>query len=411
MKILHIVAGDLSGGAARGAYWLHRGLIGLGVDSKILTNSKDTLGDSTVSSIVASKKEKLCNLIRSQLDSLPTILYSRRKRVIFSTSFVGYNFTDHPLYNWADVIHLHWINGGFVNIKHLSKVKKPIVWTMRDMWPMTGGCHYGMGCENYKSGCGKCKQLDSACRYDLSWLVAKRKQKHLPNGMKIVGISRWLSEKAGESKVFQGFDIRTIHNNISVNEFFPVDKAVAKKVLGIDTPKKIILTGAQSLKEFYKGFDRFMEAINKLNKSKYFLAFFGKLDDEVVKSIGFEYKNFGFLHDTVSLRLIYSSADVFVAPSLMDAFGKTLAESMACGTPVVCFDATGPKDIVDHQQNGYLAKPFEPDDLAKGIMWVLEDEERRKRLSKNARQKVEENFDIRIIAQKYKELYLKLLKK
>ncbi len=134
MKILHILAGNLTGGAARGAYWLHNGLVDLGIDSKILTNSKITFGDDRVISTNQTKRDKLFNFIRLQLDSNMQTFYRNRKRVIFSTGFFGADFTKTKEYKEADIIHLHWINGGFVNIKDLSKVEKPIVWTIRDMW-------------------------------------------------------------------------------------------------------------------------------------------------------------------------------------------------------------------------------------------------------------------------------------
>jgi uncharacterized protein YlaN (UPF0358 family) len=93
LKVLHIVAGDLSGGAARGAYWLHIGLKELGIYSKIFTNSKITLGDDNVITTTKTKKDKFINLIRAQLDNLFTAFYPKRKRVIFSTGFFGVDFT------------------------------------------------------------------------------------------------------------------------------------------------------------------------------------------------------------------------------------------------------------------------------------------------------------------------------
>lgn len=408
MKIMHVVGGGLSGGAARGAYWLHRGLIKSGVDSKILTNSKDTFEDFSVVSIAATKQQKLHNFIRSQIDQFPVVFYPKRKRDIFSTSFIGNDFTKHSLYEWADIIHLHWINDGFFNIKRLSRIEKPIVWTMRDMWPMTGGCHYSMECENYKMGCGNCEQLNSKKKYDLSRWVLNRKIKYYPKEMKIVGISTWISEKARESRVFRGFDIKTIHNCIDCEEFFPVNKAAAREILGIATNKKIILTGAQHIEDTFKGFGKYLEVVKNLNTDKYFLSFFGKFDIDTIKDLGFKCKNFGFLHDFVSLRLVYSAADVFVAPSIADAFGKTLVESMACGTPVVCFDTTGPKDIVDHKENGYKAKSFDTNDLARGIDWVLDSTEY-ERLRQNAREKVLREFEMVKVAHHYKELYEEIL--
>ena len=154
-----------------------------------------------------------------------------------------------------------------------------------------------------------------------------------------------------------------------------------------------------------------LKAVEKLHdKSKYYLLFFGKLDESLVRKLGLDYKNLGYLNDTISLRLAYSAASVFVAPSIMEAFGKTLTESMACGTPVVAFNATGPQDIINHKINGYLAKPFNSADLANGIEWVLEDEDRWKKLSQNAREKVVQEFDIVKVAKKYEDLYKYILK-
>ncbi len=404
MKVLHLVGGNLNGGAARGAYWLHCALRELGIDSKILTNSTITFDDDSVITIVKSKKDKVLNILRSQLDNLPLLIYPKRKKVIFSTGMVGFDFTKTVEYKEAEIIHLHWINGGIVNIRHLSRVDKPIIWTMRDMWAFTGGCHYSLGCEKYKIGCGNCEQLKSNSKNDLSRLILNRKKKYLPKEMKIVGISNWLSERAKESELFKDFDVRTIPNNINTKEFFVVEKQIARDVLGLKTSKKIILCGSISLNDPWKGFSRYIEALKELDKGKYFLCFFGKLDKELIDGLGFEYKSLGYLNDNISLRLVYSCADVFVAPSLMEAFGKTLAEAMSCGTPVVCFNATGPADIVDHKINGYKAKPFESKDLANGIEWVL-NHSNHNELCKKAREKVLKEFDSKIVARKYVELY------
>ncbi|MDZ7611975.1 MAG: glycosyltransferase family 4 protein [Candidatus Moranbacteria bacterium] len=415
MKILHIVAGDLNGGAAKGAYCLHKGLLELGLDSKILTNSVTTFGDERVVSVAAGKKGRIRNMIRGQFDSLSASLYRKREKIIFSTGFFGFDFTKTKEYKEADIIHLHWINNGFVNIKHLRKVKKPIVWTIRDMWPMTGGCHVAeaINCKKYKTKCGKCKQLKSNWSFDLSYIVHKRKRKYLPRHTKIVGISNWIAEKAKESNLFKNFDVSMINNNVDSNIFYSVEKRVAKKILNLKTDKKVILTGAGDNSNHWKGFYKFLNATKSLDKNKYLLCFFGKLNNDVIRDIketGFEYKLFGYIQDQISLRLIYSAADIFVAPSIMDSFGKTLAESMACGTPVVCFDSTGPKDIVDHHLNGYKAEPFKPDDLARGIKWVLNGSDYEK-LCQNAREKVVKNFDSKVIAGKYKSLYKEILRK
>ncbi|TXE02132.1 glycosyltransferase family 4 protein [Algoriphagus aquimarinus] len=404
LKILHIVAGNLNGGAAKGAYWQHQGLLEIGVNSRILINSRDALKDESVLSIITGKKALVKQVINTQLDLLPLKLYPNYQGGNFSVGIIGHDITTHEWYKWADVINLHWINGGFISIKGIAKINKPIVWTIRDMWPFTGGCHYSLGCENYKTGCGSCIQLGSEKGNDLSNRINISKQKKFPKSMKLVGISNWISQQARESSVFKNFDIRTIFNNIKCSDFYPIDKKFAREVLGLPINKKIILIGAQNINDFYKGFDKYLGAIKLLDKEKYFLTFFGDFDDSLVENFGFDYKKFGFLNDLISLRLLYSSADVFVAPSIMDAFGKTIAESMACGTPVVCFDSTGPKDIVDHKINGYKAKPYKIEDLKEGILWVLNNEDN-SQLSLNAKNKIQSTFDFKVIASQYVKLY------
>lgn len=406
-KILHLVAGDLNGGAARGAYSLHIGLKELGWPSKILNNSETTQESEDVVTVANNKTSRLFGLIRGQLDSAPALFYKNRKNLLFSTGFIGYDFLQTQEYQEADIIHLHWINQGFVDIKQLGKVKKPLVWTMRDMWSMTGGCHVAgfIPCDQYKSGCGHCKQLGSSSSWDLSRFVVNRKKQFLPKDIHMVGISYWLSEQARSSEIFRDADIRTIYNNVSSEAFAPVDKILARELLGISTAKKIILACAHSKNVAYKGFDKFLEMLELLDPAKYLLCFFGTLEKDVAANLRFEYKHFGYLHDNVSLRLLYSSADVFVAPSLIDAFGKTIVESMACGTPVVCFDATGPSEIIDHQLTGYKASPYVSSELAEGVEWLLGNENSYQVVVFNARQKVLQSFDVPVIARQYAELY------
>ncbi len=409
MNILHLVAGELSGGAARGAYWLHTGLKKLGIQSTILTNSRTTLGDPSVVSIVTDMKTRLSSILRGHLESLPLKLYRQRRPEIFSTGLCGFDFTKTSEYKEADILHLHWINAGFVNIEHLSKVEIPVVWTMRDMWPMTGGCHYAMDCDRYTTNCGKCPHLSSQKQWDLSQIVLNRKKQYLPRKTLPVGISSWLSDRAKSSSLFCSSEVATIHNAVDAEVFSPIEKQVAREILEFPKDKMIILVAAQNLKAIWKGFDKFLQAVESLEKKQYFLCVMGKCEDHILSQTGLDYKNFGFLYDSISIQLVYSAADVFVAPSIMEAFGKTLIEAMACGTPVVCFDATGPKDIVDHKINGYKAEPFSGKDLASGIQWICTHPQP-SILQEAARTKVKEHFDTPVIAKRYINLYEKLLR-
>lgn len=412
MKVLHLVAGELKYGAARGAYWLHRGLIELGVDSYILTDAFEINAGKHVNvcTVSVNKLRKFQKLMRGFIDTIPLYFYKNRKKLIFSSGLIGYDFTKTKLYAEADILHLHWINGGFVSIKTISKVNKPIVWTLRDMWPMTGGCNYSMDCDRFKIGCGSCPQLGSKFNFDATRFIMFLKRKYFPlDKINLVGISNWITQKAKESLLFSDSKgiITTIHNCVDTKNFFPINKNVAKEVLSIPRTKKAILYGAVKINDFYKGFDKFLEAISFLNKKDYIIVLFGKADKEtydMLRKIKIEYIDLGFLQDDISLRLAYSAADVFVSTSIYEAFGKTLIEAMACGTPVVCFDATGPKDIVDHKENGYKAIPYEPKDVAYGIDFICNNT-KYEEIAKNARSKVVNEFDCLVIAKKYIDLY------
>ena len=410
MKILHIVSGDLKGGAARGAYWLHQGLISEGIESKIFNNTPKSDNDNNVVTFTNNKKNLWLDFFYKKIEKLPLKVYKNKTNHVFSTGIIGFDITKHPLYNWAEIIHLHWINNAFISIKNLHKIKKPIVWTLRDMWPFTGGCHTTIDCNKYKTGCGSCPQLGSNKNNDLSRKIIKSKQKNIPSHAYIVGVTPWISNEAKESIVFKDFHVSCIYNNINCNLFFPLNKQIAREALNIKTNKKIILVGAQYTYDYFKGFDKFLQALQSLDEQKYLVLFFGRLGADVESSIKFEYKNFGFIRDDITLRLLYSAADVFVNPSLIESFGKTTAESMACGTPVVCFDATGSRYIVDHQVNGYRAEPYNPIDLSNGIEWIIKNKKYNS-IALNAEQKVIQNFDSQLIAKQYVNLYENILLK
>ena len=290
------------------------------------------------------------------------------------------------------------------------RVNKPIVWTLRDMWPLTGGCHYAVDCYRYILGCGKCPQLSSSNKFDLSRFTVFLKCKLLPPRIHVVGISHWLSKAASSSKVFTNYSVRTISNNIDTDEFSPLSREVARSILGLSNSERILLIGAQNIADFYKGLDLFLQAIPKIATPNIRLLSFGKLSNSVLANLPISHTPLGYLSDSISIRLAYAAADVFIAPSRIEAFGKTLAESLACGTPVVCFDATGPKDIVDHMSTGYKALPFDSSDLARGIDMILSLSQARYLAMRNAcRERALNLFDSRVIARHYFDLYKKII--
>jgi glycosyltransferase involved in cell wall biosynthesis len=194
---------------------------------------------------------------------------------------------------------------------------------------------------------------------------------------------------------------------LDLNLYKPISKKSACHILNIpeNNKHKHILFGAMSsTSNERKGFNQLVNTLSLMQEENFRLIVFG--------SEGYDQKDFGFpttylgnLNDDETLVLAYSAADVMVLPSLQDNLPNTAVEAIACGTPVVAFNTGGLPDIVDHKENGYLAEAYNPKDLASGISWVLEDEERLKSLSENARDKALDTYALDKVAQQYIEYY------
>jgi glycosyltransferase involved in cell wall biosynthesis len=411
VKVLIVNSSDTEGGAARAAYRLHRSMLAEGVDSQMLVQNMAS-DDFTVIG-PATKIEKGLGVIRPTLDILPVHCYKNRSKTLFSPAWVPFsNVVKRINALQPDVVHLHWVAGGMFRIEDIARIEAPIVWTLHDNWAFTGGCHIMWECTRYQQSCGKCPRLGSDQNNDLSRKVFLRKQKTFGQveNMTVVGVSQWLKDRAAESRLFSDRKIVCLPNLIDTNVFSPIDKNAARALLNLPPGKKLVLFGAMSAtSDVNKGFSELSEALLKAGGDAE-LVVFGASQPE--QSAGFKQKThyLGRLHDDLALRVLYSAADVMIVPSLQEAFGQTASESMACGTPVVAFGATGLLDIVDHQENGYLAEPFNVEDLARGIDWVLE-HDAPESLSASAVEKIGRCFDYKVVAPKYIELYQSVLEK
>ncbi|MFM6727224.1 MAG: glycosyltransferase family 4 protein [Dolichospermum sp.] len=413
MKPLLISASDINGGAARAACRLHQGLQNIGVDSQMLVQNKQS-DDYTVIS-PASKLGKGIGKLKPILDSLPLQLYPQRDRSTYSVQWLPDNLAAQVAQINPDVINLHWINGGYLKIETIAKFKKPIVWTLHDMWAFTGGCHYNGDCMNYTNSCGACPQLHSNKEKDLSRWIWQRKAKAWQElNLTIVTPSHWLAKCAASSSLLKNVRIEVIPNGLDTKQYKPVEKSVARTILGLPEDKQLILFGAMSAtSDPRKGFNLLQSALQKLSQSGWReqveLVVFGSSKPKNPTELDFKSHYLGRLNDDISLSLVYAAADVFLAPSVQDNLPNTVMESLACGTPCVAFDIGGMSDMIEHQQNGYLAKPFDVDDLARGIAWVLEDKPRWVALSQCGREKVENDFTVKAQAEKYISLYQSLI--
>lgn len=403
-----LLSWSLEGGAGGAAYRLHQGLRRIGVNSQVLVDKK-TDDDNTVMPLAETRIARGMRLLRPKLNDLPLKLYPSRIGLFFSAQWPPDFLLPKVAQLHPDVINLHWVLNGFVRIESLRRFDEPVVWTLHDMWPFTGGCVHGLDCDRYTSRCGACPQLQSEKDWDLSRWVWRRKARAWKGlNLTLVTPSNWLADCARASSLFMDQRVEVIPHGLDTETYKPIDQRLARQLLNLPIGKKIILFGAWML-SYWKGFHLLQEAILDLSKSGWRddleLALFGFSRPETPVDLGFKSHYLGRFHDDLSLALVYSAADVMVVPSLVESFGLTACESLACGTPVVAFNSSGLKDIIDHQRNGYLARPFDAKDLAEGIVWVLDDNERHQRLSQCAREKAEREFSLELQAQRYLALF------
>jgi glycosyltransferase involved in cell wall biosynthesis len=409
LRICHVTSGPLSSGAARGAVWLHEGLLDAGCESTLVTDYIGGVASRGVIQMPCAVHPRIEQVARRALEQLPVQCYRKRVKAIFSTGITGRSLNRLPAIQSADVVNLHWICGGMVSLRSLRQLRVPVVWTLRDLWPVTGGCHYPTihKCERFVSGCGNCPHLASSRTADLSRLVYRTKARSLPHNLAAVGISEWVTEQARCSPLLHGRQVLTIPNCIDTEVFRPFDRTAARELLGLPIDRKFVLAGALSPSEPYKGWPLLIDALGR-DSVNFDVLLFGHMRETEASKVPRLFRNFGYVGDDLKLRVLYAAADVYVSAATSEAFGKTIAESLSCGTPAVAFGATGPKDIVSHHETGYLATPFDARSLADGIEWVLS-RPGADALRVAARSRAVGHFSKSVAAKAYLELYRSLL--
>ena len=409
MRILLLNTTDINGGAARAAYRLHQGLNGIGVQSQMLVQEK--FSSDTMVQAPGNRVEQGIARGRISFDALPLKCYSQTRKANFSLQWLPERIALQVTNLNPDVINIHWTGSAFLRWETLARFKQPMVWTLHDMGAFTGGCFYAHDCRGYTASCGKCPQLGSHRERDLSRWVWRRKAKAWQNlDLTVVSPSGWLAKCAGESSLFGDVTIKVIPNGVDINKYQPITKSVARELLGLAQDKHIIMFGSlNATSDRRKGFHLLQPALQNLSQAgwgdKAQVVVFGASQGSNSLELGFKTDYLGTLKDDLSLALAYSAADVFVLPSLQENLANTVMEALACGTPCVAFDIGGMPDMIDHKANGYLVKPLQVEDLAAGIAWVLDNPERRKKLSDNAREKVIQEFTQEIQANRYLRLF------
>ena len=399
MRILLLSTSDNQGGAAIAALRLLHALADAGHDARMLVRDKQT-DDTRVTQLKDNRLTKL----RDRLAIFAANGFTRQDIWLTDPAAAGCDITAHPLFRDADIIHLHWINQGFISLDGLRRILtsgKRILWTMHDMWPFTAICHYASDCtrfhttpDQYGNGCHHCPQLLRPSAKDLSYSVFQRKHDiYNHTHVTFVACSQWLANQARQGALTTGHNITSIPNTLPTHIFRPDTKPQGKL--------RILFSSANVADE-RKGMTYLIQALNLLTdlRDQVELVVMGKNSDTI--QTPFTLRPVPYTTDPAAIAAVNASAHVFVTPSLQDNLPNTIMEAMACATPCVGFQVGGIPEMIDHLHNGYVARPADPADLAQGIRLALHNHGQ---WGENARQKVLDTYSPDIIAARYAALY------
>jgi glycosyltransferase involved in cell wall biosynthesis len=308
----------------------------------------------------------------------------------------------------SNVVHIHSLFRWVDLVSFFNKIPEetPIVWSLHDFEPISGGCIYMGDCAGLKAECGSCPQLRSG----VSW-IAKRNHKlkrrlFEKRRVHFVGNSNWTFEQASKSTLGRlGASISMINLGLDLKCYRPIDRVTARKALGLPLEKPLLGFAATDLQEPRKGLSILVDAVNQMDSGALSLLSFGQGS----VSVQANHIHLGAVYSTELQRLFYSALDVFVTPSLLETFGNTAMEAMACGTPVVAYATSGLKDVVASGATGILVDEVgDCDALTRALMEMIGNPERCREMGRAARRRVQDRFDVKLMAQRYSELYQKI---
>lgn len=411
MRVLIINTSERIGGAAIAANRLMQALKKNGVKARMLVRDKQT-DQLTVVSIGYGWTQPI-KFLWERVSIFAANKFSKRNLFLVDIANAGTDITKNIEFERADVIHLHWVNQGYLSINNLNKILhsgKRVVITMHDQWYFTGICHYSGDCDKYTSHCHHCTLMNGTALGDFASQLFDKKQ-HIYEDSKVtfVGCSQWMANLARTSALTQGHKVVSIPNAINTEQFRPLDKTAARKELCLPLKGKLLLFGCQRITDERKGFRYLVDALQILKRDNPEIAqnteivVVGGKADSISSHLPFSIIPVSYVSDPKKMIALYNAVDLYVTPSLQDNLPNTIMEALACGTPCVGFDVGGIPEMIDHKKNGYVARYKDSADFAEGIKWVLTSDH--DTLSTKAREKVMNNYTEDIVAKKYIEVY------
>lgn len=411
MRVLIINTSERIGGAAIAANRLMEALKRNGVKARMLVRDKQTDHLSVVP--IATNWLLPLKFVWERAVIFLANGLRRKNLFLVDIANAGTDVTKLSEFKRADVVHLHWVNQGFLSLDDIDKIMhsgKPVVITMHDQWYFTGICHYSDKCTKYREECRDCELMKKGILGDMAQKVFEKKlsiYKDVP--LTFVGCSKWIADLARSSKLTEGKKVVNIPNAINTELFCPQDKAESRKRFCLPIDKKLLLFGSQRITDERKGFKFLVDALNLIRQSNETIAndielvVVGGDSEKVQGAVPFKVIPVSYVSDASKMVALYNAVDVYVTPSLQDNLPNTIVEAMACGIPCVGFNVGGIPEMIDHKQNGYVAKYMDEKDFADGIVWSLTNDY--EGLSVNARSKAVATYGEAAVAAKYLEVY------
>lgn len=344
----------MASGAGKAVGTLHRELLKRGIASSVAGRIEGGLASALVAERLPFSDRLTSGIIHRGNDHLNRFRYGKSNDLVFLER--GSNFQALSAFREADILHIQWAHATSMGTrfwKQLASETRPIVWTLRDMWPFTGGCHFGGDCQKFETGCGDCPKIGRASETATAH-QAEFKLKNLPQKATFVAISEQFAQKARRSHILRGHDIRVIPNSVEIQNHTPkMEKA--RTTLDLPPDEIVLSSGAINLASPRKGAKLLkLLVLHHNNRRAILWALFGGGFENMGFDNVMNCRSFGLIFNNEMLQNIYAASDLFIMPSLQESFGKTTIEAMASGTAVVAFRDTPAEEMIIHGENGWL---------------------------------------------------------
>lgn len=412
MKILHLSHGDSIGGAARYARRIHDSLLGSGIESEMWVSSRKS-PNSNIYTLGESHNKlwpKYRAKVAQRLDSLCCEFEYTQTRKHRSPGWVGALSSRKVNASNSEILHAHWINGGLISIRQFGKIRKPIVWSMLDMWPFMGSEHYAIDDMNSRwiKGFYRSPRDPNDSGIDICAISAKQKRKYWGNFHPVVP-GNWMLGQVQKSSLLNHLTPIVIPPALDTITFSPLDKKMAKEQLGF--PSDVVVIGYGGGTSGRKGWNFFQQIVsyNFSESSKIAFLVFGTEFFPASISNQNTVIKLGKIQNVEELRLAYSGMDLLLMPSIMDAYGLIAQEAQSCGVPVICFDNTGVADVIDKEVTGVAVRHLNAGAMIHEISTLLKNPERLKAMTTSARDRATKNWRYDIVSRQYIELYSEIL--